>query len=60
MVSEHYPTLDGGSMQAYEVASAMLWNVKSGLLHEGRGCQEGGNSVGYLMRVGDANIGVIP
>jgi hypothetical protein len=61
MVSKHYPTLDGGSMQAYEgVASAMLWNAKSGLLHEGWGCQEWGNSMGYLMRVGDAKIGVIP
>ena len=31
-----YPALDGGSMQAYEgVTSAMLWNAKSGLPHEG-------------------------
>jgi hypothetical protein len=46
MVSKHYPTLDGGSTQAYEgVASAMLWNAKSGLPHEGQGCQEWGNLV---------------
>jgi hypothetical protein len=46
MVSEHYPALDGGSMQAYEgVFSAMLWNAKSGLPHEGQGCQEWGNLV---------------
>ena len=61
MVSEHYLALDGGSMRAYEgVASTMLWNAKSGLPHEGQGCQEWGNSVGYLMRVGDTKIGVIP
>jgi hypothetical protein len=61
MVSEHYWALDGGSMQAYEgVASAMLWNAKSGLPHDDRGRQEWGNSMGYLMRVGDAKIGVIP
>ena len=61
MVSKHYPALDGEGMQAYEgVASAMFWNAKSGLLHEGQGRQEWGNSVGYLMRVGDAKIGVIP
>jgi hypothetical protein len=61
MVSEHYPALDDGSTRAYEgVASAMLWSAKSGLPHEGQGCQEWGNLVGYLMRVGDAKSGVIP
>jgi hypothetical protein len=61
MVSKHYPALDGGSTRAYEgVTGAMLWNAKSGLLHEGRGRQEWGNSMGYLMRVGDTKIGVIP
>jgi hypothetical protein len=52
MISEHYPALDGGSMRAYEgVASAMLWNAKSGLPHVGQRRQEWGNSMGYLMRV---------
>jgi hypothetical protein len=52
MVSEHYPALDGGSMQAYEgVASAMLWNAKSGLPHEGWGRQDWGNS----MRIADGD-----
>jgi hypothetical protein len=46
MVSEHYLALDGESMQAYEgVFIAMLWNAKSGLPHEGQGCQEWGNLV---------------
>jgi hypothetical protein len=49
MVSEHYPTLDDGSTQAYEgVASAILWNAKSGLPHEGQGRQEWSNSVGVI------------